>query len=118
MLKPKLLVKPTPTSTRLLLTYGEAEVMRAVLPPPAQVHARAAPTFCEAVSLWYQRPVCVVLCADVEGTSSGLGLCDGFGYGVSTVHYEVDLVEPGQRRRPLGSFRDLRRQLDLLRGIR
>lgn len=118
MLKPKLLVKPTATSTRLLMTYGEAEVLRAVLPPPAQVHARAAPTLCEAISLWYQRSVCVVLCADGEGRSPGLGLCDGFGFGASNVHYEVDVVDPRQRRRPLGSFRDLRGQLARLRGMR
>jgi hypothetical protein len=54
--------------------------------------------------------------ADAQGVSSALGLCDDFGFGARTVHYEVDVVDPARRRRGLGSFRDLR-QLDL-RGVR
>ena len=59
MLKPKLLLKPTSTSTRLLMTYGEDEILRAVLPPPPQLHPRVAPTLCEGLSLWYQRPLSI-----------------------------------------------------------
>jgi hypothetical protein len=108
MVRPKLVVKPTPLKTRLLLTHGEEEVMRALLPPARGVHARAAPTVCEGLSLWLGRPLSVVLCADAQGTSSELGLCDGFGFGVTTVHYEVEVVDP-RRRSTLGGFRDLRR---------
>ncbi len=116
MIRPRLLLKPTPTETRLLMSWGEDEVLKAVLPPAPQAHPRAAQTLCESMSLWFQRPLCVVLCADAEGTSSALGLSDGLGYGATTVHYEVEIVDPARRRRALGSFRDLR-QLDL-RGIR
>jgi hypothetical protein len=38
------------------------------------------------------------------------------GFGATTAHYEVEVVDPKRRHRPLGSFRDLR-QLDL-RGVR
>lgn len=109
MLKPRLIVKPSSTKTRLLLTYGDEEVLRAQLPPPTGVHPRAAQTVCEGLSLWLSRPLSIVLCADVQGTSSALGLCDGFGFGVNTVHYEVDVADPRRRVRGLGSFRDLRR---------
>ena len=68
----------------------------------------------EGLSLWLQRPLSVVLCADAEETSSALGLCDGFGIGRETLHYEVEVVDP-RRRRGLGSFRDLR-QLSLRGG--
>ncbi len=44
-----------------------------------------------------------------------LGLCDGFGIGRETLHYEVEVVDPRRRRRGLGSFRDLR-QLSLRGG--
>lgn len=112
MQRPKLVVKPSSSTTRILLTYGDEELLRAVLPPAASAHPRAAQTLCEALSLWLGRPLSVVVYADAEGTSPALGLCDGFGFGATTVHYEVEVVDPRRRVRPLGSFRDLR-QLQL-----
>ncbi|MCC7100954.1 MAG: hypothetical protein IT500_15320 [Rubrivivax sp.] len=116
MLRPRLFIKPTPTATRLYLSYADHEVMRAALPPPQAAHPRAALTLCEGLSLWLQRPLSVALYADAQGASCGLGLCDGLGFGVTTAHCEVEVVDPGRRRRALGSFRDLR-QLEL-RGAR
>jgi hypothetical protein len=107
MLKPRLLCKPSSKATRLYLTYGESELLRTVLPRPGARYPTAAPTL--------QRPLSVVLCADAEETSSALGLCDGFGIGRETLHYEVEVVDPRRRRRGLGSFRDLR-QLSLRGG--
>lgn len=49
-----------------------------------------------------------MLCADAEESSSALGLCDGFGIGRETLHYDVEVVDPKRPRRGLGSFRDLR----------
>jgi len=66
------------------------------------------------LSLWLQRPLSVVLCADAGETSSALGLCDGFGFGHETLHYEVEVIDP-RLRRGLGSFSDLR-QLSLRGG--
>jgi hypothetical protein len=100
----------------MLLTFGQDELMRAVLPSPLEAHPRAAVILCEALSLWLEQPLSVVLYADVRDASYGLGLCDAFGFGQRSVHYEVDVVDPTRRRRGLGSFRDLR-QLSL-RGVR
>ena len=117
MLKPRLLLKPTLETTRLYLTVGGNELLRAVLPPPgASLHPRSAPTLLEGLALWLQRPLSVVLYAVDGDDSSGLGLSDGFGFGYQTVHYDVEVVDPVRRRRGLGSFADLRRLQ--LRGVR
>ena len=91
----------------MLLQWGNRELLRAVLPPPGVAHNRAAATLLEGFSLWIGKPLSVVLCADAQGNSPALGLCDGFGFGNDSVYYSVEVVEPG-RRRGMGSFRDLR----------
>ena len=71
-------------------------------------------TLLEGLSLWHQRPLSVVLSADVLDDGSALGLCDALGFG-RALHYEV-AVAVGERRgrrrrrelRGLGDFRDLR----------
>jgi hypothetical protein len=115
-----LTLKPTVQETRLLMTRGRDEVLKAVLPPPSQTHRWAASTLAESMSLWYQQRLSVVLYADVWEEQHAQALCDGLGFGVQNVHYEVDVVRPG--RRPagkrlsgMGSFRDLRQLC--LRGV-
>ena len=115
MSRPRLICKPSPEVTRLLLTWGETDLLRAALPPPGAQHPSAAPTLLEGLSLWLQQPLSVVLCVDAEGTSSALGLCDGFGIGRETLHYDVEVIDSRRPRRGLGSFRDLR-QLSLRVG--
>ena len=116
MLRPRLVCKPSPEMTRLYLTCDGNEMLRAVLPPPGTAHPRAAPTVLEGLSLWLQRPLSVVLYADVANVSSALGLCDGFGIGNQTLHYEVEVFDPLRPCQRLGSFRDLRQLA--LRGVR
>ncbi len=108
-------VKPNSLVTRLLLTYCRDSALKAVLPPPSQVHPRAAATLLEGLALWYQQPLSVVLYADDPACSSALGRCDGFGLGASTVHYEVEVFDRSRRRRGLGPFDDLRQLA--LRGV-
>ncbi len=108
MMRPRLVIKPSWEWTRLLLTFGDQEVMRAQLPPPRPPHRRAAPTLAEGLALWLDRPLSIAMCADDEGTSSALGLCDGFGFGNATEHYEVEVLDPRRRLRGLGRFGDLR----------
>jgi hypothetical protein len=86
-------------------------MLRAALPPPGVAHPRAASLLLEGLSLWMDRPLSVVLCADAGGDSSALGLCDGFGFGNENLHYSVEVIERG-RRPSMGTFRDLR-QLSL-----
>ena len=116
MLRPRLVCKSSSETTRLYLTFGSSELLRAVLPPPGAQHPRAAPILLEGLARWLRHPLSVVLCADAEGSSSELGLDDGFGFGLETEHYEVEVVDPRRRRRGLGSFGDLRRLGE--RGVR
>ncbi len=113
MMQPRLVIKPSSTTTRLLLTANK-DLPRATRPPPRHPHAASA--LLVGLSRWLQQPLSVVLCADEEASSSALNLYDDFGFGAATAHYQVEIVEPGRHRRGLGSFRELR-QLDL-RGMR
>ena len=118
MLRPRLVCKSTRETTRLYLTVGGTELLRAALPSRRAHHPRAAPSLLEGLSLWLERPLSIVLCADAEGFSCGLGLCDGLGMGIGrqTEHYEVEVSDPHQPRQALGPFQDLRRLA--LRGPR
>lgn len=107
-------IAPERERTRLLMTCGPQELLRAILGPPSLAHPRAAATLLEGLSLWYQRPLSVVLCVDSSSDSSGLGLCDGLGFGQRAVHYEVGIAVREPRRRNVrlggvGDFRELRR---------
>jgi hypothetical protein len=107
-------IAPEPDRVRLLATTPTHDVLKAVLGPVRTAHPRAAATLLEGISLWHQRPLSVVLSADVLDDGSALGLCDALGFG-RTLHYEVAVAmtdRRGRRRgrdlRGLGDFRDLR----------
>ena len=110
--------RPTPSSTRILVTHDQDEVLKAVLPPAQLAHPRAAATLCEALALWYQQRLCVVLSAADQDASSVLGLSDALGLPLPALHYDVEVCLPGRGRRlsGLGSFHDLRQLC--LRGVR
>jgi hypothetical protein len=109
---------PTRSETRLLVTVGGDEVMKARLGPADRSHQRAVPTLLEALALWYQRRAHAVISVGADAVSGDLGLADGLGCGIDTVHYEVAWVDPrefrGRRLRGLGDFRDVRRHLRLV----
>lgn len=111
-------VVATRSETRVLVTVGRDEVMKARLGPAGKTHRLAVPMLLEAIALWYQRRVHAVISAGADAISSDLGLSDGLGYGAETVHYEVEWVDPrdrrGRRVRGLGDFRDVRRHLQLV----
>jgi hypothetical protein len=108
-------ILPSPVLTRVLVTEGCDELMKARLPGPSHLHPRAMVTLLEAIALSHQQRVRVVLSADSEAISCGLGLTDGFGFGVSTLHFEVEVLpDAAQRRRArrlsgMGDFRAVRR---------
>jgi hypothetical protein len=94
-----LLLEPSGSRTRLVLTQGPREGPRAVLPPLTHVrHGRAVTTLLEGLALWLDAPVRVALCADASGTTSWLGLTDARGSGTRGVFHEVQLLAPRGKR--------------------
>jgi hypothetical protein len=112
----KLVLAPTPRWTRVLLTHGPDELLRAVLPPPSQVrHARAAPIFLESLASWLDSALPVVLSVAGRDAPFCLGLTDELGVGLRSLYYRVEVSTPEDRRRRagtrlrgVGDFSDLR----------
>lgn len=87
--------------------------MRAILGPATATHPRAAATLLEGLSLWHQQALSVVVCVDDEASSSATRMFDDLGFGLKTVHYEVEVAfrahpRRGRRLHGLGNFADLR----------
>lgn len=108
-------LSPTAKWTRLLVSHGSDELLRAILPPPTQVrHGRAAATLLEGLSLWLDTQLAVVLSVGAQEAGFCLGLTNELGIGVRSVFYRVEVVERGHRRRRgtriygVGDFSDLR----------
>lgn len=118
-----LLVVPSSGHTRLMLSQAESEHLRAVLPPLTHVrHGRAVTTLLEALALWTDSRLRVVLCADAAVSTYWLGLTDAKGCGARSVFYEVQVVAPQDKRRAAqvhawGDFEDVQQlSLALARG--
>jgi hypothetical protein len=108
-------IKASSSETALLVKQGPDEMMIARLGPSSCAHERALSALMEALALWFQSRISVVLCAASEQIASSTGLVDGLGCGLGTLHFEVDVVMPGDRRpgvrlRGLGNLRALRRE--------
>jgi hypothetical protein len=112
----RLLLSPSSKWTKVLLTHGPDELLKALLPPPSQVrHERAAMTLIEGLSLWLDTTLPVALCVGARDAGFCLGLTDEMGVGVQSVFYRVEVTEPEDVRRRrgiripgIGDFRDLR----------
>jgi hypothetical protein len=119
-IRPTVILKTSPRSTKILVRVEDDEVLKAVLLTPTTPHRRALPTLLEAMALWYQAPVHAVLSATDEASWCRLGLLDEFCLGADTVHYTVELRQRDRERRQriagLGSFEDLRQLV--LGGVR
>jgi hypothetical protein len=106
-------ITATTRETRVLLTQGPDEVMKARLQTAA--HRFAGPMLCESMALWHDQRVRAVVSAESEDVLFALGLCDGLGIAGATLHYVVqplftdDPPRRGQRLRGLGDFRGERR---------
>ena len=114
MEKLTVVIQPGLDRTRLLATCGTEEILKAVLAAPREAHHRAAPTLLESLALWCQRPAGVVLALGELRDGAALGLCDEFGFGGRTLHYNVDVrrqhpVMARPRLAGVGDFRALRR---------
>lgn len=106
-------MSPEWTQTRVLMASPSRDVLKAVLPPMSTAHPRAAVTLLEALSLWHQQRLSVVLSVgEQESSCFALSLCDALGHGAEQLHFEVAVV-PGRRPRAqriggIGDFGDLR----------
>lgn len=106
---------PSAARTRVLLTEGSDELLRAVLPPPSQLqHERAVVTFLESLALWVNDKLHVVLSVDVKEAGCCLGLTDELGVGMRSLFFDVEVRDRGARRRRghrirgVGDFTDAR----------
>ena len=108
-----------PTQTRVLITQGQVDICKAILPASSSAHPRATSTLLEGLSLFMNERLCVVLSVDEWSASlDSLGILDAFSQGERSVFYEVAVAAhlPRGRRRKIsralrmsgGDFRDLR----------
>jgi hypothetical protein len=111
----QVVIVPSTTRTRVLVTEGPDELLRAVLPSPSQLrHERATTTFLEGLALWLNAKLHVVLSVDAKEAGFCLGLTDEMGGGVRSLFFDVEVRDPRVRRRPgrrirgMGDFADLR----------
>ena len=106
---------PSPARTRVLVSHGCDELLRAILPPPSSVrHERATIEFLEGLSLWLDARLHVVLCVDARAAGFCLALTNELGVGMRSVFFDVEVHAPrtrqrrGRRIRGIGDFADLR----------
>ena len=106
---------PSTARTRVLLTEGSDELLRAVLPPPSQLqHERVVVTFLESLALWLNAKLHVVLSVGAKEAGCCLGLTDELGVGMRSLFFDVEVRDRGARRRRgprirgIGDFTDAR----------
>jgi hypothetical protein len=106
---------PSAARTRVLVTEGPDELLRAVLPSPSQLqYERATIGFLESLALWLNAKLHVVLSVDAKEAGCCLGLTDELGVGVRSLFFEVEVRDRrarrrrGQRIRGIGDFTDAR----------
>jgi hypothetical protein len=94
-------IAATACETRILLTHGPDEVMKARLRAVSRpAHRFAGPMLCEAMALWHDQRVHAVVSAESEEILFALGLCEDLGVAHCTLHYVVHpLLQDEQRRR-------------------
>lgn len=99
---------PKESGTWVLLTRGQDELLRAVLPPlRAVTHEQGVKLFLEGLSLWLGRRLCVALSAADPSNSFRLDLTDEMGVGAQTIYYAVTSVATGARHgRRIGGLAD------------
>lgn len=114
-MKYTVVIIPSPTRTRVLVTHGCDELLRAILPSPSAVRReRAAIEFLEGLAQWLDAKLHVVLCVDDRAAGFCLALTDEMGVGMHSVFFDVEVRDPrarqrrGRRIRGIGDFADLR----------
>ena len=87
-------IHATLETTSLVVKQGSSELLVARLGSTATIHRLALTTLLEGLSLWFQTTLHVALIADSEQIGSWTGLVDGLGFGLRTLHFEVEPVPP------------------------
>ena len=115
------MLTPSLARTRVLVTVGADELLRALLPAPAQLqYERAVITWLESLALWLNTKLHVVLSVDAKEAGCCLGLTDELGVGVRSLYFDVEVRDRaarrrrGQRIRGVGDFSADLRQLRLV----
>jgi hypothetical protein len=91
-MKYTVVIIPSSTRTRVLVSHGCDELLRAILPPPSSVHhERAAITFLQGLSLWLDAKLHVVLSVDEREAGFCLALADEMGIGMRSVYFDVEV---------------------------
>ncbi len=104
-------------STRILIQSGGQDLLIARLGSLQSAHRHALRTLLEAVALWHEAQVRVVLCVDEQCDWERTGLLDALGFGRETLHLDIDVIPAQSARRRakriggLGSFARERRQM-------
>jgi hypothetical protein len=106
---------PSAARTRVLVTAGPDELLRAILPSPSQLqYERATIKFLESLALWLNAKLHVVLSVDTREAGCCLGLTDELGLGVRSLFFEIEVRDRrarrrrGQRIRGIADFSDVR----------
>src|SRR6185436_17936547 len=88
----KVVIVPSMTRTRVLVTEGPDELLRAVLPSSSQLqHERATITFLESLALWLNAKLHVLLSVGAKGEGFCLGLTQETGIGVRALYADVEI---------------------------
>jgi hypothetical protein len=106
--------------TSLRVKEGERGRVVARLGSADHIHRLALVTILEGLSLWFQRTLHVALIADSEQIESWTGLVDGLGFGLRTLHFEVEPVRPRRHLEEVGGAVEIsstRRMWHVLRGV-
>jgi hypothetical protein len=91
-------IVPTRETVRITVTGPSGdEVLKARLPPPS--HRWAMRMLLDSLALLLGKRLSVVLSAEVEESFWTQDLSDGFGFGIDTICYEVDVLESRESRR-------------------
>jgi hypothetical protein len=100
---------PKESGTRMLLTRGRDELLRAVLPPFREVrHEDGVTRLLQGLSLWLDARLCVALSAERPEHFFRLNLTDELGTGARSVYYAVEpLAAVGRAPRRIRGLNDV-----------
>ena len=95
----KAVLYPIARWTRLRMSHGPDELLRVIVPPPAQVRHETTAPILEGLSLWLDAQLAVVLSVDARSAGCCLGLTRELGAGDRSVFHRVEAAGRDRRRR-------------------